>query len=393
VFLPNIFWQETPIRVEEVVHLFFSRDLLLVVLKLLCDAGRAQLWVEQLGAGPDGTLLRSVMINSDDSLEEEAHGSGPHGSLSLDLEELQFMDESVVSSSGEHYMYPILARVLNVRDRAVQWVTVGYVSHVGKLVARTAAARRRASHSRNRVLQRYLAVFIRRCGYAIQAGVPVEFPGQSTLSAVPRLSGHVTDQLAERSVFCLMGNECEFLFSQFMVLSDVAGGATGVGVEPCDVTAVLETQLDGAVARDRDLRNSLRYYLRNEYNALAFVPAIGAVWGLATDNKNIYKIISFDLLHVWKMGNTRMVAHRCLPCLRVACYVQDARLGPLGETLEALHLRAWEMVHLNVSSPKPPGYVGSSFSVPIQFLQLFSEISLSCGIQQSSDAAVETHRI
>jgi len=63
--------------------------------------------------------------------------------------------------------------VLNVRDRAVQWVTVGYVPHVGKPVARTAAARRRASDTRNGVLQRCLAVLLRPFVGASQDGVAV----------------------------------------------------------------------------------------------------------------------------------------------------------------------------------------------------------------------------
>ena len=354
--LSKLCWDETPLDVEGVRYSFYSRDLLCTVLDLLQHAGHVQLWGEQLGVGSDETRLRSTMLDSDLFLREEVHVRARHGSLSFVLAVQLFIDEAVVSWSGAHYIYPIRARVLNVRDRTVQWVTVGYVPHVGKAVFRTAAARRRASDSRNGVLQRCLAILLRRFVGASQTGVPVEFPGRQRLTAVPRLLGLVADQLGERSVMCLMGNACEYFCSHCVVRRDVAGGPGGVGASARDVTAVLDAQLEGAITRDRDPRPSLRNHLRTEHSALAFVPAIGAVWGLSTDSKQLYNIISFDLLHVWKFGVVRMVAQRFPSFLRVACAGHDARLGPVGESLDALNLRAWEMGHLNVPSPTPPGY-------------------------------------
>lgn len=358
--LSKLFWDETPLEVEGMRYTFYSRDLLLVVLELLRNAGHVQLWGEQLGVGSDGTRIRCDMLDSDLFLTEEVHVRARYGSLAFVLAVQLFIDEAVVSWSGAHYMYPIRARVPNVRDRAVQWVTVGYVPHVGKPVARTAAARRRASDARNGVLQRSLAILLRRFVGASQTGVAVEFPGRQTLTAVPRLLGIVADQLGERSVVCLMGNACKYFCSHCTVRRDVAGGAEGVGAPPRDVTAVLVAQLEGAIARDRNPLPSLRNHLKTQHSALAFVPAVGAVWGLATDSKNLYNIISFDLLHVWKLGVVRMVAQRFPSFLRVACAGHDARLGPVGETLEALNLRAWELGHLNVPAPTPPGYVASS---------------------------------
>jgi len=361
--LSKLFWDVTPLEVEGVTYLFHSRDLLLVALDLLKNAGHLQLWGERLGTGPDGTRLRSDMLDSDLFLTEEEHVRGRHGSLAFVLGVQLFIDEAVVSWSGAHYMYPIRARVLNVRDRSTQWVTVGYVPHVGKPVAHTAFARRRASDARNGVLQRCLAILLRRFVGASQSGVAVQFPGRQTLTAVPRLVGLVADQLAERSVVALMGNACEFFCSHCVVRRDVAGGSKGVGAPARDVTAVLDAQLEGAITRDRDPRPSLRNQLRTEHSALAFVPAIGAVWGLSTNSKQLYNIISLDLLHVWKLGVVRMVAQRFPSFLRVACAGQDARLGPVGESLDALNLRAWEMGHLNVPSPTLPGYVACAFDV------------------------------
>lgn len=262
---------------------------------------------------------------------------------------------------GAHYLYPIRARVVIVRDRAVQWVTVGYIPHVGKPVARTAPSRRRASDSLNAVLQRCLAVLLRRLVGASQDGVPMTFPGQQQLTAVPRVVGLVADQLGARAVVRLMNIACEFFFSHCMGRRDAAGDSRGVGVASRDVTVLLDAQLEGAMKRDRDPRPSLRRPLAMEHSALAFVLALGAVWGLSTDNKQLLNIISFDLLHVWKLGVVRMVAQRFPSFLHVACAGKDTRLGRVPDTLDALNLRAWEMGHLCVPSPTPPGYVFSDW--------------------------------
>ena len=210
----------------------------------------------------------------------------------------------------------------------------------------------------------------------------MEFPGRQALTAVPLLVGIVADQLAERSIVCLMGCACEFFCSHCTVRRHVAGGPAGVGAPLRDVTAVLDAQLEGALTRDRDPRPSLRDHLRTEHSALAFVPAIGAVWGLATDSKQLYNIISFDVLHVWKLGVVRMVAQRFPSFLRVACAGQDARLGPVPPTLDVLNLRAWEMGHLNVPGPTPPGYVGKLLDVRstsyVFFRASFSYCSALC---------------
>jgi len=57
--LSKIFWDETPLVVEGVPYKFYSRDLLIVALDLLRNARHVQVWGEELGAGPDGTRLRS----------------------------------------------------------------------------------------------------------------------------------------------------------------------------------------------------------------------------------------------------------------------------------------------------------------------------------------------
>jgi len=308
--LSKLCWDQTPVEVEGTTYKFYSRDLLLAALDLLLYAGHVQLWGERLVNGPDGTLMRAVMMDSDIFLTEEVIVRRRHGSHSFVLGVQRFVDEAVMSWSGAHYMYPIRARVVNIRDRAVQWFTVGYIPHVGKPASRTAPARRRASDSRNAVLQRCRAILLRRFVPASQTGVPVEFPGHQMLTAVPRIVGLVADQLGERSVMCLMGNACEFFCSHCIVRRHVAGGPAVVGAAHRDVTTLLYAQLDGAIVRERDPRPSVRALLRTEHSSLAFVPALGAVWGLATDDKRLFDIVSLDLLHVWKLGVVRMVAER-----------------------------------------------------------------------------------
>jgi len=193
--LSKLRWDETPLEVEGATYLFYSRDLLFAVLDVLQNARHVQLWGEKLGVAPDGSRLRAEIMDSDLLLSEEAVVRRRHGSLSFVLAVQLFVDEAVVSWSGAHYMYPIRARVVNVRDRSVQWVTVAYIPHVGKPVARTAAARLRASDGRNSVLQRCLAVFLRRFVVASQEGAEVVFPMQHAMIAVPRLLGLVADQL------------------------------------------------------------------------------------------------------------------------------------------------------------------------------------------------------
>jgi len=358
--LSKLCWDETPLEVEGGRYTFYSRDLLQAVLDLLRCAKHVQFWGEELGLAPDATRLRADMLDSDLFLAEEGIVRGRHGSLAFVLGVQLFVDEAVVSWSGAHVVYPIRVRVLNVRDRTVQWVTVGYVPHVDKPVERSAVARRRASDARNGLLQHCLAILLRRFIVASHVGVTVSFPGSPNLLAVPRLLGLVTDQLGERSVVCLMGISCEFFCSHCMVRRGVAGGPDGVGADGRDVTTGLDAQLVCAITRDRDPRPSLRGMLRAEYSALAFVPVIAAVAGLATENQLLYQIISFDILHVWKLGVIRMVAQRFPAFLRVACVGGAARLGPVQASLDALNNHAWEMRHLCVPSPTPPGYVAFS---------------------------------
>eukprot|EP00168_Porphyra_purpurea_P017247 TRINITY_DN5885_c0_g1_i2.p1 TRINITY_DN5885_c0_g1~~TRINITY_DN5885_c0_g1_i2.p1 ORF type:complete len:457 (-),score=55.69 TRINITY_DN5885_c0_g1_i2:244-1614(-) len=249
-------------------------------------------------------------------------------------------------------------RVLNVLDRASRWVTVGYMSHVLKPVGRTAAAKRVASDSRNAILQRCPAVLLRRVYEASDAGAAMEMPDGAHVRAFPRIIGLVADQLGERAAMSLMGNACKFSCSHYMVPRDIAGGRDGLGAQPRAFTEVVDAQAAGAVDRDQDSRPSRRNQLRVEHSALAFLPALAGIWGLATDDRRLYDIICFDVLHFWKLGVLRMVTQR-FPGFLSAAYVatrRKARLGSVKDTLEVINLRAWELGHLCLPAPTPPGF-------------------------------------
>lgn len=70
--LSKLCWDETPLEVEGAAYPFYSRDLLLTVMGMIQNAAHVLLWGEQLGMGPDGTCLRSEIMDSDLFLSEEA---------------------------------------------------------------------------------------------------------------------------------------------------------------------------------------------------------------------------------------------------------------------------------------------------------------------------------
>jgi len=141
------------------------------------------------------------------------------------------------------------------------------------------------------------------------------------------------------------------------------GALRGVRAVERDVVATLDAQLAAAVARECDPRPSRRRVLAEEHRALAFVPALGAVHGLASGRANLYRITSFDLLYVWKLGIFRLLAQRLPTALRSWC--QDpggARLGSVAAILDGLNLRGFPLCRNCLAAPAPPGYVGSFFA-------------------------------
>jgi len=349
-------WEQTPIRINGVTYMFYSRDLWLVAKELLLKADDIQLTGEALPAGPDGTRMRSESMDSNDFLREEVNVRRLHpGAFMLGVQ--LYLDEALVSWSGAHYIFPIRARVVHVKDDGGMWVTVGYLSHVPEPVGQTEADRLTASDARNDLLQRSLAILLRQFNRVSQHGEQVQLSGNKSAMAVSRLVGLMMDQPQERSLMSLMGNGCQLPCSFCCVHRDKAGVATAGQAKPRDVIAIVEAQLAAAELRDRDPRVSLRSSLKREHSSLAFVLAVAAVHGLTTGDLMLYKIVSFDLLHVWKLGIPRLLGERFPDFMVSVCHGYVG--GQVGSraTPDILNKRGWEIGRRCVPAPTPPGYV------------------------------------
>jgi len=265
-------------------------------------------------------------------------------------------DEALVSWSGAAYIFPVRADLVNVVDGGGQWETVGYIEHIPKAVGKSAAAKLNVRDARNDLLQRCLAVSLRRLVLASEEGITAVVPGHGSVLLVPRVTGLVVDQVEERCVLALMGNQCRYFCSPCMEDRRTRGALLGVRAVDRDVINTLDAQLAAAVVRAEDPRPSRRRALGEEHSALAFVPALGAVHGLSTGAANLYRIVSFDLLHVWKLGVLRLLAQRLPLVLRGICGAGGhARMGTVGQTLDAINMRGWELGRNCKATPAPPG--------------------------------------
>lgn len=149
------------------------------------------------------------------------------------------------------------------------------------------------SDTRNDLLQRCLAVSLRAFTRASEEGVTAHVAGHGSVRLVPRVVGLVVDQVEERSILALMGNRCRFFCSPCMEDKDLSGGLLGVRAVDRNVVSTLEAQLAAAVLRADDPRPSRRRDLGRQHSALPFVPALGAVHGLATRPYNLFRIVFF----------------------------------------------------------------------------------------------------
>lgn len=97
------------------------------------------------------------------------------------------------------------------------WVTVGYVPHIPKSFGHTAPARLTVSDARNEVIQRCLAIVMRRFIRASETGYPVELNILGRVLLVPRVGGGTVDKPEERSIYALMGHMCDQFCTPCMV--------------------------------------------------------------------------------------------------------------------------------------------------------------------------------
>jgi len=356
-------WKKVPIVVSGKTYMYYFRDVLEAGIDAVAAASTVsfgdteQLLALDLDADDDGRV-RHGSLDSDLYQAEAQDVRRLHGADARVLGVQLHADEALVSWSGAKYMFPVRANFINNLDSGGTWVSVGYIEHVPKAVEKTAKARLAVSDSRNDLFQRCIAVSIRTLVRASEVGVSVAVVGRGVMRLFPRVVGLVVDQLEERNFYALMGNQCRYFCSICMEDRRASGALRGIRAVDRDVVSTLDSQLAAARGRRRDPRASRRRALGNEHSALAFVPALGAVHGLGTRAANLYRIVSFDVLHVWKLGILRMLAQRLPAVLRSLCERRDgARFGSVSATLDAVNLRGWELGRNCKATPAPPGYV------------------------------------
>lgn len=105
----------------------------------------------------------------------------------------------------------------------------------------------------------------------------------------------------------------------------------------------------------------MRTVLRDTTSALPLVPALGAVHGLCTGAANLYRIVSFDSLHVWKLGIFCLMARRLPMMLTAVCGGALVIHGSAQSTLDAVNLGGVKFGRLCRASPASLGYVVLSY--------------------------------
>lgn len=155
----------------------------------------------------------------------------------------------------------------------------------------------------------------------------------------------------------LMGNQCTFNCTHCMVTRDAACAPSLGQVRPRPVVSSLEGQFSAAEALLADGRPRTRVALGRAISALPFPPALGSVHGLGTGRESLYRVVSFDTLHVWKLGVLRLLAQRLQSLMEAVCPDCGAVFGTVQETMDALNWRGFELGRLCRASPSTPGYV------------------------------------
>lgn len=337
-------WMKAPIEIGDTTFTFYYRDLLDVAVRAVRSARTLDLDGGALPAAEDGSPRRSSTLNADMFVNEVRSVKALHGYRARPLFAALHADAAVVSWSGAAYVYPIRAQFPSVCDGGSRWVTVGYIPHVGKSACHTDRARQTVSDWRNDLLQRCLALVLRRFVRASETGYPVLIPSLGTVLLVARIGGIVVDFMEERSLYALMGTGSNMICSRCRVRHAVCCAPDAPDAEPRDPVETLEAQLAAAERRLVDPRMSIRAPLAKTHSALAFAPVLGSMHGLSTGNMNYFRVLSFDLLHVWKLGVLRTLAQRLPGFLRAVCVSETgAVMGPVQKTLDVLNLRGFEL--------------------------------------------------
>jgi len=363
-------WQQVPITVGTRTYTYYFRDILQAGLDALAvatsvsfgDPANLDAVSLHMGDDEDDARVRHGTLDSDIYLGEWQSVRCLHGADARVMGVQLYADEALVSWSGACYMFPVRVNFVNVLDNGGGWTTVGYIEHIPKAIEKTAAARLAVSDARNDLFHRCIAVSTRALARASETGVSAPVGGHGIVRLFPRVVGLVVDQVEERRFYALMGNQCRFSCSPCMEDRRVNNALYGIRAVDRDPIATLDGQLAAALVSASDPRLSRRRALREEHSALAFAPPLGAIHGLSTGAANLYRIASFDVLHVWKLGVLRMLAQRLPAVLQALCQGRGgARYGSVAATMDAINLRGMQLGRNCQASPAPPGYVRDFF--------------------------------
>lgn len=354
--LSKLKWMRAPIEVGSKTYTFYFRDLLDVAVNAVRFAENSDLEGGRSPPAADGSPRRSKTLNADMFVNEVRAVQRLHGQRARPLFASLHSDAAVVSWSGTAYVYPIHAQLPSVQDDGSRWVTVGYIPHIPKAVSGTDKAKLEVSDRRNDLLQRCMALVLRRFSRASEAGYPVDIPGVGTVLLVARAGGIVVDFIEERSLYALMGSGSTMMCSLCRVHHSASCAVDSPRAEPRNVVETLEAQLAAAEVRVIDPRVSLRGPLAKAHSALAFAPVLGFMHSLSTGSMSYFRVVSFDLLHVWKIGVQRTVAQRLPGLFRAICTQSaGATMGSVRQTLDALNHRGFERGRRCRAKPAAPG--------------------------------------
>eukprot|EP00170_Pyropia_yezoensis_P004359 contig_17838_g4372 len=352
-------WRQVDIFECGQSNMLFYRSALKTGVQALQTADSVVLEGAPMQPAADGQRRRSGLLNSDMFLKEQAEVRRLHGPNAYVLGFYLHSDEAVVSSNGSQLMYPVRIWVVNVLDGGGRWITVGHLPRIPKVVGngKNSRSRRAVSDGRHNLVQRCYALILRELVDASEHGISVDVPSHGSVLLVPRILGLVTDQLEERGLLGLMGCASTFNCSHCLARRELSCTDVASEAPPRDVVSTLEAQLHAAEARQSSGRPRTRVALGRAISALPFVPAMGMVHGLGTGNTSLYRIVSFDTLHVWKLGVLRLLTQRLPNMLAAVCPKGWAVMGSVQDTLDAVNLRGFELGRLCRASPTSPARV------------------------------------
>lgn len=196
-----------------------------------------------------------------------------------------------------HHMYPIRVRFPNITSGLTQWVTVGYLPHLKPRHAMTRAESDKLRAVRNQVHQRCLAVVLDRFVDASRDGEVVVLREHGATTVFPRVCLYVADLPEERHVLGLMLNRCMRLCSHCLATKDEIG-SRGLHIQERSVASTLAVQMEAARLFATKPGSARILQIASSHSATPFVPILGAVYGLGTGTMALFKIVSFDNLHV-----------------------------------------------------------------------------------------------